>query len=277
MAKKIMLIDDEPDTLTLLSTRLTASGFDVVPALDPIQGLKKIKETTPDLIILDVLMPKMTGYDFVQEVKKCGAEVKNIPIIVISARRSMKDFFNRWDIHSFIPKPFNSDELITAVNNALKIPVPGSAAEEAAGMTGDASSGAASDAPAKRASGEKYRILVVGIEDYLVEKLKTHLGKQGYEADSTSDEEYAFRQAKQWKPAYIYCQYWEDPNTLDAKTLYQKLKGSPETNGIKFAAFCPATMAVEALKLLEPGQVLPYSKGDELLAKVIAHLQANPV
>jgi len=294
MGKKILVIDDEPDTVTLLSKRLSASGFDVCSALDPLEGFEKVKNELPDLVILDVLMPRMTGYDLVQEIKKASKDIaKTIPIIVISGRKSMKDFFNRWDIHSFHLKPFDSEQLMVSVRDALKLPLSealfpeGAPAEASPAVTAAESAPPAkpaaaappaakisSDAPPPK-PGSKGKVLIVGIEDFIVDKLKGFFDKAGFQTDTTTEEEYAIRQAAAWKPDFIFCQFWEDPLTLDTRSIYKRLKNDGATKSIVFTAFCTATVAVEAMKLLEHGQVLPYSKSDELLKKIEAHLKSH--
>ncbi len=83
MAKKILFIEDEEILLNLLQKKLTNEGYEVFIAKDGEQGLKKMREVLPDLVLLDILMPKMSGFEVMEEINKYP-ELKKIPVIVIS-------------------------------------------------------------------------------------------------------------------------------------------------------------------------------------------------
>ena len=83
MAKKILLIEDEKIMVNLLEKKLTREGYDVSVARDGEEGLAKMKESKPDLILLDIIMPKIGGFEVIEEVIK-DKELKKIPIIIIS-------------------------------------------------------------------------------------------------------------------------------------------------------------------------------------------------
>jgi len=83
MEKKIILIEDEEIVLNLLQKKLTLEGYDVSVARDGEDGLKKMKETKPDLVLLDIIMPKKGGFEVMEEMQK-DETLKDIPIIVIS-------------------------------------------------------------------------------------------------------------------------------------------------------------------------------------------------
>lgn len=81
--KKILIIEDEEIMLDLLKIKLTQSGYEISIARDGEEGLKLIKETKPDLILLDIIMPKMGGFQVMAEMQK-DKKFKKIPIIIIS-------------------------------------------------------------------------------------------------------------------------------------------------------------------------------------------------
>ncbi|PIS34361.1 MAG: hypothetical protein COT37_02585 [Parcubacteria group bacterium CG08_land_8_20_14_0_20_43_9] len=83
MAKKILIIEDEELLLNLLKNKLSELGYQVFTALDGLQGLEAIREVAPDLILLDIVMPKMGGFE-VLEKKQEDDSIKNIPVIIIS-------------------------------------------------------------------------------------------------------------------------------------------------------------------------------------------------
>lgn len=83
MAKKILLVEDEELVISLLEKKLTQEGYEMLIARDGEEGLKKMREESPDLILLDIIMPKMGGFEVMEEMNK-DKELKKIPVIVIS-------------------------------------------------------------------------------------------------------------------------------------------------------------------------------------------------
>lgn len=83
MTKKILLVEDEEIIIDLLQRKLTQEGYEVFLAKDGEEGLKKMKETKPNLVLLDIIMPKMGGFEVMEEMQK-DKELKKIPIVVIS-------------------------------------------------------------------------------------------------------------------------------------------------------------------------------------------------
>lgn len=90
MAKRILIIEDDEFLRSLLNTRLSSEGFSVSMAIDGKDGLKKIKEEKPDMILLDLLLPIMDGFE-VLSVTKSGESTKSIPVIILSNLGQKKD------------------------------------------------------------------------------------------------------------------------------------------------------------------------------------------
>lgn len=83
MAKKILLVEDEQLVINLLEKKLTQEGYEISVAKDGIEGLEKMKETQPDLVLLDIVMPRMGGIEVMEEMDK-DEDLKKIPVIIIS-------------------------------------------------------------------------------------------------------------------------------------------------------------------------------------------------
>lgn len=83
MPAKILLIEDEEVLCNLLEKRLTKEGYEISIARDGLDGLKKMREIKPDLILLDIVMPKMGGFEVLEEMKK-DHDLEDIPVIIIS-------------------------------------------------------------------------------------------------------------------------------------------------------------------------------------------------
>ncbi len=121
--KKILVVDDEPDTLTFLATFLTDNGFEVTCAADGKECFKVAKELHPDLITLDITMPEESGVRAFRNIQETE-ETKDIPIIIITGVTiDFKKF-----IHSrkkvqppaaYMEKPIDTSELLAKVNEIL--------------------------------------------------------------------------------------------------------------------------------------------------------------
>ena len=83
MAKKILIVEDEEIMINLLQRKLGREGFEILIARDGEEGLKAMREKPPDLVLLDIIMPKMGGFEVMEEMQK-DKELKKIPVIVIS-------------------------------------------------------------------------------------------------------------------------------------------------------------------------------------------------
>jgi len=121
MPKKILLVDDEESLVMLLSERLKFNGYDVITASDGQEGLDKAKKEKPDLILLDVMMPKMNGYQ-VSRLLKFDQRFKHIPSIMLTARTQAIDMKTGKETgaDAYITKPFESENLIAEIKKFLK-------------------------------------------------------------------------------------------------------------------------------------------------------------
>jgi len=120
--KKILVIDDDPTITKLLASRLDANFYDVITAADGIEGLEKFRRQKPDLIILDILMPRMDGHAFALEFKKI-ADLKTTPIIILTVKDDMQEIFRMEGINDYIVKPFLMNDLLRKIEKHLKSPV----------------------------------------------------------------------------------------------------------------------------------------------------------
>ncbi|MEM9137216.1 MAG: response regulator [Cyanobacteria bacterium P01_F01_bin.42] len=115
---KILIVDDEPMIRRILSTRLTMAGYDVALATDGEEALKTFKKEAPDLIVLDVMMPKLNGLEVCQELRK----TTDIPIIMLTALGDVADRITGLQLGAddYLPKPFSPKELEERINAILR-------------------------------------------------------------------------------------------------------------------------------------------------------------
>jgi two-component system cell cycle response regulator len=120
--KKILVIDDLPENVFILQDRLVQEGFEVITAYDGNEGLEKANAVLPDLILLDVMMPDISGFE-VCKILTTNEKTKHIPIILVTAKASAEDTKEGLEAGAFdyIKKPFNRIELMARVKSALKL------------------------------------------------------------------------------------------------------------------------------------------------------------
>jgi DNA-binding response OmpR family regulator len=119
--KRILVVEDEKDLVEILSVRLEASGYKVIAAYDGQEGLDKAKKEKPDLIILDLMLPKVDGYK-VCCLLKFDEKYKKIPIIMFTARAQESDrkLGEEAGADGYITKPFEPKALLDKIAELLK-------------------------------------------------------------------------------------------------------------------------------------------------------------
>jgi len=114
----ILLIDDDNSLLVTLSDFLTFEGYKVVTAESGEQGLGRLRELHPDLIILDMSMPGMGGVGFLREISSADGKPR-YPVLVLTARANMAEFFADVDVDGFVAKPCNPEDLLMEVGRII--------------------------------------------------------------------------------------------------------------------------------------------------------------
>jgi CheY-like chemotaxis protein len=128
MAKKILIIDDEPDMVTFLSALLEDQGYVTITATDGEEGMTKVKSEKPDLISLDLLMPNKTGIKMFRELRN-DDEVKDIPVVMVTGfgkddvpSMDFKEWIQKRAVkppEAYIEKPVNKEILLDAIKKAI--------------------------------------------------------------------------------------------------------------------------------------------------------------
>jgi two-component system alkaline phosphatase synthesis response regulator PhoP len=121
MAKKILAVDDERHIVRLVQVNLERQGYEVVTAFDGKEALEKVESENPDLIVLDVMMPYMDGFEVLQNLKR-NQSTRDIPVIMLTAKAQDADVFRGWQsgVDCYLTKPFNPMELIAFVRRIFK-------------------------------------------------------------------------------------------------------------------------------------------------------------
>ncbi|MDA0989517.1 MAG: response regulator [Verrucomicrobia bacterium] len=114
--KKILLVDDEPDFSAMIQMRLEASGYAVVTAINGADGIALAERERPDLIMLDVMMPGMDGFETLRRFRKINA-TQSTPVIMLTARGESRSIFKAQNlgVTDYLIKPCDSKELLQLV------------------------------------------------------------------------------------------------------------------------------------------------------------------
>jgi DNA-binding response OmpR family regulator len=118
--KQILVVDDDSAITTLLDSILSSNGYTVLVAHDGLDGMVQVRKNNPDLIILDIMMPEINGYDVCRDLK-FDARFKHIPIIVLTSREQELDpKIGHFMGIDYMQKPIDSKLLLEKIQNALK-------------------------------------------------------------------------------------------------------------------------------------------------------------
>ena len=119
--KKILVVDDERHIVRLVQVNLERVGHRVVPAFDGKEALKKVETEKPDLIVLDVMMPHMDGFEVLKRLK-ADEQTRDIPVVMLTAKAQDADVFRGWasGVDCYLTKPFNPIELLTFVKRIFE-------------------------------------------------------------------------------------------------------------------------------------------------------------
>ncbi|MEA1978863.1 MAG: response regulator [Chloroflexota bacterium] len=120
-AKRVVCIEDEPEMIDLVRLILGRKGFDVIGANGGIEGLETVQRERPDLVLLDLMMPDMDGWEVYQQMK-ADDDLRNIPVVVVTAKAQSIDKvlgLHIAKVDDYITKPFGPQELLESVEKIL--------------------------------------------------------------------------------------------------------------------------------------------------------------
>jgi DNA-binding response OmpR family regulator len=240
MTKKILVVDNEVDLVEMIKLRLEANNYEVIVACDGAEALEKIKNERPDLIILDILMPRMNGYEFLRKVRKQKDSTKEIPVIIISARTRMKDLFDNWEISDFISKPFDAKELLSKIENVL--------------------------AKVNRRKGINKKALIIGDETSAIGLIEAFLESHNFLVFTATNGLQGIEEAIKIQPELIFVQsVMKKMNGADICRILRKMFNAKRIPFIIFGAQKMGFMAKEAFSEEE---IIEYSQSEDLIKKI---------
>lgn len=116
--KKILIVEDEATLVEMLKVRLVKAGYEVFAAYDGESGLKMAYDFQPDLIILDIQIPKKGGLEFYKEISPHGRS--RFPVLILTARGELSDLFRQIEADGFMRKPFEAHDLLREIDRILE-------------------------------------------------------------------------------------------------------------------------------------------------------------
>jgi two-component system, OmpR family, alkaline phosphatase synthesis response regulator PhoP len=241
-SKKILVVDDDPGLVVILSEGLTSSGYEVCTAQDGAEALAMAKSEKPDLIVMDVMMPRMTGYEAFEKVRGID-ELRKIPAIIVSGKESMRNFFKDLNGVEFMSKPYEVKTVLAKVERLLW------------------------ESEKQDSDGSK-RVVLLGVQEALTNRIRLSIYSLGFQAFIALNEDDAFHLTKQLNAGNVLCQFWEDESIVNAPKLKEKLAGSPLLRGVPVYVYCEERLTVEALKTFSEGRVIVHRSEKDLLGKI---------
>ena len=120
MSPRLLLVDDEPGLREAVKDYLEESGFAVQVASNAREGWDLLQQNTPDLVISDIMMPQVDGYQFLKQMRE-DPRFKRLPVVFLTAKGMTTDRIQGYNsgVDAYIPKPFDPDELVAIVENLL--------------------------------------------------------------------------------------------------------------------------------------------------------------
>jgi DNA-binding response OmpR family regulator len=121
MNRKVLVVDDDPSIRRLLNATLELEGYTVAMAADGEEALAELPTSRPDVVVLDVMMPKLNGLDVLDRIRR-NPETATLPVILLTARSSKEDVWEGWQrgVDYYMTKPFDVEELLRFIEFVLE-------------------------------------------------------------------------------------------------------------------------------------------------------------
>ncbi len=231
--KKILLIDDDANLLMTLSDFLSFEDYDVITADCAEEGLKKLKNLVPDLVILDMSMPGMGGIGFLKETSSADGKPK-YPVLVLTARANMAEFFSNVSVDGFIAKPCDPNDLLMEVGRIIFL-----------------RSGREDGEKEDRTPASKKRVLVAEDDGSINSRLVSAFAEAGYIVDKVTKGPEVLEKAIIQQPDVIVMKLVLSRMNGDA--VAQMLKEMPNTCDIPIVLYDTSGTQVPDVKYTQSG------------------------
>ena len=122
MAQKILIVDDEPDIVEVIHKKLLMEGYEVITAFDGQEALVKVEKNDPDVILLDLMLPKLNGFEVLKEIRQRFTS-KWRPVIIISAKTDLDGIKECYNLEAdlYLNKPCNMDNILQGIETVVSL------------------------------------------------------------------------------------------------------------------------------------------------------------
>ena len=241
LSKKILVVDDDAIIVEAFEAMLGAAGYGVSIARNGEEALVKALAEKPDLILMDVMMPRGSGYETMVQIRK-EPGMRDIPAIVMSGKKGWEIFFEGMSNIEFLMKPVGSKVLIDRIEHYI--------------------------GKCRRHPGDPKRAILYGVDDALGGKIRDLLTRLDFQVLKALNEKEVLQLAEKFLPDIIFAQFWEDIGILDVRNIAEGLLSRPTVSGTPFYVFCLKSLGDEAVKWLKKEQIITYTETSDLLRKM---------
>lgn len=224
--KKILIVEDEETLLKALEHKLTLDGYQVVLARDGAEGLSQIKDGHPDLVLLDILMPKIDGFQVLEQLRTEGI-IPNLPVIIVSNSGQPVEIDRALKLGArdyLVKAEFDPEEVVVKVRKVFNGGEPAAAAAPAASDVSILPPSAASGA-----SSGKTKILIVEDDQFLRDLMERKLVKEGFDVETAIEGEMGLQKIQSWHPDLVLLDIILPG--LDGFSILEKVKKDSATSG----------------------------------------------
>ena len=224
------MVEDEGEMRRMLVLELEVAGYEAFQAEDGEAGFRMAKRVKPDLIIADVLMPKMDGSQLMKKLRESDFG-RAIPFVVLTARGKMQDYFEVMEVDDFIEKPFERADFLERIKKAIEKPRMRTGQQQ----------------PANK------KILILDDEVLIYLRLQKTLLDEGYEVKVVNTVSECLEEALLFKPDLIIVRFLLEG--MNADQLTHIIKGMPHAKDIPVIVYSRDTLNIEERSVLDAGAV----------------------
>lgn len=252
--KKILIAEASPQELSTNETAFAASGAVVLKARDGETCLREARDSKPDLIILSDLLPKLSGYEVAEKLRRGAEEARKIPIIVTAEQPTMGSLFRDLGIEHYLLKPASPYALLKRAEAIFHF----------------------GEETLLRSVPKNYAV-GAGIQQYEMERIRTFLRSFALTVDLFSSEEACLLAVRKDRPKFVFVFFWEESDKFDALKIYRTLQEDPRLKSIPLVCFCQTQVQGDARQGGLGKALVTYEHVDDLMQKFVKFLREKVV
>jgi CheY-like chemotaxis protein len=256
------MIYEQADLVLAYKDALEAAGHNVLTARDGRSGLNAAVTEQPDLVILNMELPAMNGYEVIEQMRLRHPNTQRIPIILILAKKSMRELFDLFSRITILPAPFRIEDLIRCAGYVLQVSgneiglIPSELVRD--------------NLPAPSAIEDSSRnIIVAGVEEFILFRVKVVIESFGHKVLLIFRDDEILPKSAEFQPHSIFAQYWNPAERFDAIKILGQCSRAPEMRNVSMTLLEPHVLDWdEYMGISKYAYILSYSDTEELIKRV---------